>query len=128
MTQTAAPGISAHLNSVNFEPEKIVAELRHLLGAKLVAYIAGVSETRAVRQWAEGERTMNAVTEQRLRLAFQVASLVCESNSERVAQSWFQGMNPHLEDRAPARLIRESAADQVGPEILAAARAFARLG
>jgi hypothetical protein len=42
-----------------------------------------------------------------------------------VAQAWFQGLNPQLEDRSPARLLREGDLDDVGPQILAAARAFA---
>jgi hypothetical protein len=38
----------------------VVAELRDLPGARLVAYLAGVTETRAVREWAEGIRTPRA--------------------------------------------------------------------
>jgi len=44
-----------------------------------------------------------------------------------VVQAWFQGMNPRLDD-APARLLREGDLDHAGPEILAAARAFAAAG
>ena len=33
-----------------------VKELAELLGMRLVAYVAGVTETRAVRQWADAER------------------------------------------------------------------------
>jgi len=35
---------------------EIVDDLRKALAAKLVAYIAGVSETRTVREWAEATR------------------------------------------------------------------------
>ncbi|WEG08619.1 antitoxin VbhA family protein [Microbacterium horticulturae] len=35
---------------------EIVDDLRKSLGAKLVAYIAGLSETRTVREWVEGSR------------------------------------------------------------------------
>jgi hypothetical protein len=128
MSQTASPGIRAYRDSVNLDVAPLVAELREVLGAKLVAYLAGVQETRAVRQWAEGARRMPAETEARLRLAYHVAGIVAESNGHRVVQTWFQGMNPQLEDRAPARLIREMHPNQIGPEVLAAARAFARLG
>ncbi|GAA1359161.1 hypothetical protein GCM10009636_32540 [Arthrobacter koreensis] len=128
MSQTASPGIRAYRESINLEVAPLVAELRDMLGAKLVAYLAGVGETRAVRQWAEGSRKMPAETEARLRLSYHVAGIIMESNSHRIAQTWFQGMNPQLEDRSPARLIRETNPDQSGPEVLAAARAFARLG
>lgn len=128
MSQTASPGIRAYRDSINLEVAPLVAELRDMLGARLVAYLAGVGETRAVRQWAEGTRRMPAETEARLRLAYHVAGIILESNGSRIAQTWFQGMNPQLEDRSPARLIRETNPDQSGPEVLAAARAFARLG
>jgi hypothetical protein len=128
MSQTASPGIRAYRNSVNLDIAPLVTELREMLGAKLVAYLAGVQETRAVRPWAEGTRRMPAETEARLRLAYHVAGIVAESNAPRIVQTWFQGMNPQLEDRAPARLIRDTDPHQTGPEVLAAARAFARLG
>lgn len=128
MSQTASPGIRAYRESINLEVPQLVSELREALGAKLVAYLAGVGETRAVRQWAEGTRTMPATTEERLRLAYHVTGILSESSGHRVVQSWFQGMNPQLDDRAPARLLRETDPHQAGPEVLAAARAFARLG
>ncbi|MGI9053833.1 MAG: hypothetical protein ACR2HQ_14525 [Ilumatobacteraceae bacterium] len=46
-----------------------------------------------------------------------------EQDAARVVQAWFQGLNPHLNDRSPARL-RKGALDEVGPLVLAAARAF----
>lgn len=128
MSQTASPGIRAYRQSVNLEIAPLVNELRAMLGAKLVAYLGGVQETRAVRQRAEGTRNRPAETEARLRLAYYVAGIVAETNGHRVVQSWLQGLNPQLEDRAPARLIREMPPNQIGPEVLAAARAFARLG
>lgn len=128
MSQTASPGIRAYRDSINLEVPQLVTELREMLGAKLVAYLAGVGETRAVRQWSEGTRTMPAGTQERLRLAYHVAGILSETSGHRVVQSWFQGMNPQLDDRAPARLLRETDPHQAGPEVLAAARAFARLG
>lgn len=128
MSTTAYPEINAFRESVNLEVAPLVDELREILGAKLVAYLAGVKETRAVRQWAEGSRNMPTDTERRLRLAYHVTGIVREGNSDRIVQSWLQGMNPHLDDQAPAWLIRESSPEKVGPEVLAAARAYARLG
>jgi len=99
------------------------------MGAKLVAYLGGVRETRAVRQWAEGTRSVQDSTdERRLRLAYQVATLIAERDSPGVIQAWFQGLDPQLDDRSPARLLREGELDEVGPLVLAAARAFAATG
>ncbi|MBC7595753.1 MAG: hypothetical protein H7288_17755, partial [Kineosporiaceae bacterium] len=93
-----------------------------------VAYLGSVTETRAVRQWADGVRRPPAEVARRLRLAYQVAGLLAERDQPPVVQAWFQGMNPQLEDIAPARLIREGNPDEVGPRVLAAARAFAAVG
>ncbi len=35
-----------------------------------------------------------------------------------------QGLNPQLDDRSPARLLREGDIDETGPEVIAAERAF----
>jgi len=75
----------------------LLLEGRDLLGGKLVAYLGGVRETRAVRQWAEGARVIqDKADKQRLRLAYQVAVLVGERDSAGVVQAWFQGLNPEL--------------------------------
>ena len=50
---------------------ELVAGIRDLLGAKLTAYLGEVTETRTVRQWAEGERAIrSSVARERLRVAF----------------------------------------------------------
>jgi hypothetical protein len=107
-------------------PFNLVAkELIDILGAKLVAYIAGVREARAVQQYADESRSpRHPAIEPRLRLALRVARLIRGHDSKEVAQAWLIGLNPQLNDRSPARLLREGEIDEVGPEIVAAARAF----
>ena len=108
---------------------QLVTALRELLGAKLVAYLGKVKETRAVRQWAEGTRTINNDTDvERLRIAYRAARLIAERDTPAVAQTWFQGLNPILDDRPPALLLREGELSDVGPKVLAAARQFAAVG
>lgn len=125
----ARPGLHAHALATRLDTPVLVKELRDLLGAKLVAYLGGVRETRAVRQWAEGTRSIQDNTdERRLRLAYQIAVLIAERDAPDVIQAWFQGLNPSLEDRSPARLLREGDLDEVGPAVLGAARAFAATG
>lgn len=102
----------------------VAKELRGLLGPRLVAYIAGVTETRAVHEWAEGAREPRPSVAERLRLTLRVARFIAEHDSPQVAQAWFQGLNPQLEDRSPARLLREGDPAEIGPRVLAAARAF----
>lgn len=122
------PGLPAYETAMRSGTAELVAGLRELLGAKLVAYVGSVGETRAVRQWAEGQRHPSAPVERRLRLAFQVAGLLAERDDARVIQSWFQGMNPQLGDDSPARMLRDEDLDIAGPRVLAAARSFAAVG
>lgn len=65
----------------------------------------------------------------RLRLAYQVCGILREpGNSPAIVQAWFQGANPQLEDRSPARTLVEEDPTAASPQVLAAARAFARVG
>jgi hypothetical protein len=122
------PGLPAYETAMRSSTADLVTALRELLGSKLVAYVGSVGETRAVRQWAEGQRHPSAAVERRLRLTFQVAGLLAERDDARVIQSWFQGMNPQLEDDSPARMLRDDDLDTAGPRVLAAARSFAAVG
>lgn len=125
MQPLLTPGeeIRAH-GSANGQLPRVVSRLREILGAKLVAYLGGVKETRAVAQWASGVRAPSALVERRLRDALQVVELIVENEDSGVARAWFHGMNPHLDDVAPARLLRESPSDKGGPTVMAAARSF----
>lgn len=123
-TAPARPDLAAYDRAVRQAFPVVVKELRELLGAKLVAYVAGVSETRAVHEWADSVRKPRGAVEDRLRLALRIAGFIADHEDARVAQAWFQGLNPQLDDRSPARLLRDGEVEDVGPQILAAARAF----
>ncbi|MGO1543610.1 MAG: hypothetical protein ACTHXA_04625 [Gulosibacter sp.] len=126
---TSSPGLGVHRDSVTLDFPVIVSHLRDILGAKLVAYLGSVRETRAVRQWVAGERRPSDAVTQRLRLAYHVAGLLTEAgNSPAIVQAWFQGANPQLEDRAPGRVLRDEPTDAISHQVLGAARAFARIG
>ncbi len=123
-TSIARPDYDAHVRATRATFPEVVQELRDILGSKLCAYIGLVKETRAVHQWAEGERAPSAEVQRRLRVAFQTAAAIAAADGSAVAQAWFQGINPQLDDRSPARLLREGDLDEVGPEVIGAARAF----
>jgi hypothetical protein len=74
----ARGGLKAHQDSIRLSEPELVRDLRDILGAKLVAYIGSVKETRAVRQWADGERKPSAEVMTRLRHAYHVAALLAE--------------------------------------------------
>lgn len=129
MQPLLTPGkeIRAH-SSANDQLPGVVSRLREILGAKLVAYLGSVKETRAVAQWASGVRAPSARIERRLRDALQVVELIVEHEDSGVARAWFQGMNPQLEDVAPVRVLRETPSETGGPTVMAAARSFVSNG
>jgi hypothetical protein len=118
------PDFAAHTRAVRATFPEVVGALRELLGAQLVAYLGSVRETRAVRQWADGTREPSDAVQQRLRVALQVATMLSEAESPQIAQAWMQGLNPQLDDRSAARLVREGDIQEVGPAVIGAARVF----
>lgn len=119
------PDLMAHRRAVQATFAEIVAELAAILGKKLTAYIAGVKDTRVIDRWMQGEvEQPYRDAEPRLRLAYQIARTLNDHDSPRVVQAWFVGLNPELQDRTPAVLLREADINQVGPELLNAMRAF----
>ncbi|WP_182347852.1 hypothetical protein [Tomitella gaofuii] len=126
---SARPDLAAYEESSRMSTAELVTALRDLLGAKLVAYLGGVRETRAVRQWADGERELSSpIVAERLRISYRAARMITARDSREVAQAWFQGLNPTLDDRSPARLLRDGDLEDSGRAVLAAARKFAAVG
>lgn len=127
-TTTQRPGLRAHEESVRFTPAEITSGLREILGARLVAYIGRVTSTRQVNEWATGQTKLSEDKLDRLRTAYFVAALLREREGAATVQSWFKGMNPQLDDQAPAQLLRDQPLATAGPAVAAAARAFAFIG
>lgn len=123
-TSVSRPDYEAHALATRSTFPDVAREVREILGAKLCAYLGSVKETRAVNQWADGSRKPNAEVQRRLRTALQAAAPIADADSAAVAQAWFQGLNPQLGDRSPLRLLREGDIDEVGPEVIGAARTF----
>lgn len=125
----ARPDLKAYEDATRAEPAVLVTQLRELLGVRLVAVIAGVRETRAVHEWADGTRKIrNPDVLPRLRLAYQIAAMIAAVESPAIAQAWMQGLNPGLDDQSPALLLRTSDSPQVRQQVLAAARSFTATG
>ena len=93
-TVIGTTGLKAYNDSIRHTVPEIVDDLRLALGAKLVAYIAGVSETRTIREWAEAARRPTPAAEDRLRLVHRIVTLISQSEGQAVVPTWFQGMNP----------------------------------
>lgn len=112
----------AHVATVQSAPFTMATALQSLLGQRIVASIAGISDPKAVGRWARGERIPRGDAERRLRDAYQIATFLSLAESEETARAWFIGMNPHFRNRAPFVVLSETP-DQA-PAVLEAAKAF----
>lgn len=110
----------AHRAAVSMSVADVASFLQDAFGQKLVAYMAGVSDHRAVGRWSQGGRRPQPAAEERLRCAYQVFQLLQAQESPHTVRAWFIGLNPQLGDESPASSIREGAFK----DVLVAARAF----
>ena len=86
---------------------QVAAYLQDVLGQRLTAVVGGASDAKAVGKWAKGVRSPQPDSELRLRHAYQMAQLLIQHESAETVRAWFLGMNPELEDEAPAVVIGE---------------------
>ena len=78
------PDLAAYNEAARMSQPELVTALRELLGAKLVAYLGRVKETRAVRQWADGTRTIGNDTDvERLRITYRAARCIPPATPQR---------------------------------------------
>jgi hypothetical protein len=110
----------AHRKAVESPFADVVTYLQEVLGQKLVAYIAGVSEPRTVSRWRSGDRTPRADHEQRVRCAYQIFQLLLAEEAPHTVRAWFLGLNPQLDDESPADGIRKG----MFREVQVAAKSF----
>lgn len=122
----AKPDLAAHEEVIRLTLPKVVSRLTDELGAKLVAYIGSVNETRAVRQWmdaGENHREPRGDTSIRLREALTVTLMLRARDSKPTVQAWLMGLNPQLDDQSPATLLRDGDEHDMAA-VRGAARAF----
>jgi hypothetical protein len=127
MTVTSAKGDAraapdAHRHAMRIPIAQVVKELVAFLGLTTVAGLAGVKETRAVQQWMEGREPQRPHV---LRFALQLVTMIAREDEPALARAWFHGSNPALGDATPIALFRLRSLDEMQPELLNAARAFA---
>lgn len=111
----------AHRRAVATGLSEVAAEMIDVFGQNLTALMAGVENRRTVGRWLRGQEPHPANLV-RLRAAYQIATLLELATSRQTVLAWFMGMNPYLEDRAPA-LVLADAPDEA-PRVMQAARSF----
>jgi len=103
------------LNDIDPEPEtlsEVVDYLQEHLGSEVTAYLCGADRPDLVQEWSRGTAQPQASHETRLRPAYVAARYVVEAYDDETAQQWFFGMNPSLDDRAPAYVLRHGPPEQ----------------
>lgn len=112
--------------AVSSSPAELAKHLEATLGSRITAAIAGITEPRAVRQWAAGERSVSsAEVVRRLRTTLHAALEIERARDRDTARSWFEACNPDLGLRTPAQVLRDTSAEEAGPVVLKAALQFA---
>lgn len=109
----------AHAQTTRTPIAGMAAHLQQVFGQKLTAVILGITDPKAVGRYARGEQKPQGVVESRLRAAFQITALLQQAEPDEIVRAWFMGMNPQLDDEAPALVVRIDPA-----RVLQAAREF----
>ena len=104
---------------------KIADFLQEQIGQKLTAYIAGLTDPKAVGSWIRGENEPRQPADMRLRYAYQVVRMLVEAYDVETAKAWLFGSNTRLNDEAPAYLLRNAKAVDDLRQLVPTARAFA---
>ena len=109
----------AHEQTIRSTVPEMAAHLQSLFGRRLTAAILGIADPKAIGRYATGGQSPQPDVERHLRATYQVAVLLGQVESDQAIRAWFLGMNPALDDYAPATFIRTH------PErVLQAARIF----
>ena len=101
----------------------MLRSLRLSLGAPLTAALIGAGSVAGVRDLIAGRATIDSRTERRLRDAYGVTQTLLEVELPETVRAWLLGMNPLLDDRAPAAVLSEDPA-----AVIQAARYFVANG
>ena len=117
------PDLQAHRKATLAPFNEVVTGLVAIIGRKLTANIASVKDVRAIDRWLHNASPQKDV-EERIRLGYQIASMMAQFDSPAVVQAWLIGLNPELDDDVPIRLLREGDLRADGKRVLNAARAF----
>jgi hypothetical protein len=111
----------AHRRTVAATPASMASYLQELFGQGLTALILGLDNPKTVGRWARGTAP-HPGNLARVRNVFHIAILLELATSRQTVQSWFMGMNPLLDDRAPALVLTDEPDN--APRVMQAARAF----
>ena len=95
------------INIARASLQNLAMDLQNTLTQRLTAYIVGISDGRDIGRYARGERKPHPGTDAKLRELSCLVAMMKEKEDPETIQIWFQGRNPELEDKSPARILHE---------------------
>ncbi len=101
----------------------MLASMCAALGVPLTAAISGAGSAAALNGLISGRTAFNEDGDRQLRDAFELAQMLLAVETPDVVQAWLLGMNPLIDDRAPAAVLAQDPA-----AVLRAARSFVANG
>lgn len=101
--------IEAHRKAVNADLKTMASTLVDVMGRALTAGIVGIRNPKTISRWASGEVTSvrDRYSEERLVATYQVVSLLQQDYGNDTIRAFMLGMNPVLNDEAPAVALRD---------------------
>lgn len=104
-------------------PEK-VDFLLNAVGPRYTAAAIGLNDARPLRRWSEGSNIKETAVKERLALLFRLVYAITALYDQDTAGLFLHSAHPKLGDQAPLMVLRNGEAQDVQPELLAAARAL----
>ena len=88
---------------------EILDYLQEHLGREVTAYLSGADDLKAFELWAQGIMAeARDLPGMRLRSAHEAVCALIDAYGSPMARAWLFGMNPMLDDEAPAYVLRHS--------------------
>lgn len=97
---------TVHRHASTASPSELAADVQRVLGTPLATVTLGMRDPKAIAAWANGTRSPRPAQDAALRSLAQIVSLLQTSDAPDVIRAWFSGMNPELDDQAPALVFR----------------------
>jgi hypothetical protein len=86
------------------EPASLVLDAcASAYGRDLLAYLLGAGDGTPLEEWRQEHSAADPRTARRLRASYRILQLF---KDPRRARAWLRNVNPHLDDRTPASVVR----------------------
>lgn len=98
-----------HHKALQADLQEMASTLVEVMGRAVIAGIVGIRNPKTISRWASGEVTnvRDRYSEERLIATYQVVTFLQEYFANETIRAFMFGMNPVLDDEAPAIALKE---------------------